>query len=100
MKRKEQLFLSDTITDAYAACPEVFYPNMKVLLKICTTLPMTKVTTEQTFSVLKLLKTYLRSTVSEIRLNGLAMMHIYRDLDANIDAGIDEFGKSNRRLVF
>lgn len=100
MKRKEQVFLPDTIIDSYVACPEAFYPNVKVLLKIFATLPVTTATTERTFSYLKLLKTYLRSTMSETRLNGLAMMYIYRDIDVNVDTVIDEFAKSNRRLVF
>ncbi|CAF5216712.1 unnamed protein product, partial [Rotaria magnacalcarata] len=100
MKRKEQVFLPDTIIDSYAACPEAFYPNIKVLLKIFATLPVTTATTERSFSVLKLLKTYLRSTMSETRLNGLAMMYIYRNMAVDIDAVIDEFAKSNRRLAF
>ena len=95
-----QVFLPDTIIDSYAACPEAFYPNIKVLLKIFATLPVTTATTERSFSVLKLLKTYLRSTMSETRLNGLAMMYIYRDVPVDIDAVIDEFAKSNRRLAF
>ncbi|CAF1052253.1 unnamed protein product [Rotaria sordida] len=82
MKRKEQILLPDTIIDVYAVYPEAFYSNMKVLLKICTTLPMTT--------------TYLRSTISEIKLIGLTVVYIYRDLDANVDSVIDEFGKSNR----
>ncbi|CAF2168304.1 unnamed protein product [Rotaria magnacalcarata] len=100
MKRKEQVFLPDTIIDSYATCSEAFYPNIKVLLKIFATLPVTTATTERSFSVLKLLKTYLRSTMSETRLNGLAMMYIYRNMAVDIDAVIDEFAKSNRRLAF
>ncbi|CAF1227009.1 unnamed protein product [Rotaria sordida] len=100
MKQKQEIVLPDTVIHAYAACPEAFYPNIKILLKIFATLPVTTATTERTFSVLKLLKTYLRSTMSETRLNGLAMMYIYRDVDINVDAVIDEFAKSNRRLVF
>ena len=100
MKRKEQGPLPDTIIDAYVACPEAFYPNIKILLKIFATLPVTTATTERTFSVLKLLKTYLRSTMCETRLNGLAMMYIYRDRDLVVDTVIDEFAKSNRRLIF
>ncbi|CAF3927502.1 unnamed protein product [Rotaria sordida] len=98
MKQKQEIVLPDTAIDAYAACPEAFYPNIKILLKIFATLPVTTATTERTFSVLKFLKTYLRSTMSETRLNGLAMMYIYRDVDVNVDAVIDEFAKSNRRL--
>ena len=38
--------------------------------------------------------------MSQARLNRLATMYIYRNVDVNIDALIDEFAKSNRRLVF
>ncbi|CAF2938056.1 unnamed protein product [Rotaria sp. Silwood2] len=99
-KRKEQIILPDTAIDAYLQCSEAFYPNLKILLKIFSTLPVSTSTAERTFSVLKLLKSYLRSTMSENRLNGLAMMYIYRDFDVNIDSVIDEFAKKNRRLVF
>ncbi|CAF1024727.1 unnamed protein product, partial [Didymodactylos carnosus] len=99
MKRKETTVLPDTAIDAYIECNEVFYPNIKILLKIFGTLPVTTATTERTFSVLKLLKNYLRSTVSETRLNGLAMMYVYRDIHIEVDSVIDEFSKSNRRLV-
>ena len=37
---------------------------------------MRPATGERSFSTLKLLKTYLRSTMSDSRLNGLAMMHM------------------------
>ncbi|CAF0797609.1 unnamed protein product [Rotaria sordida] len=99
MKRKEQVSLPDTTIDAYVQCAEAFYPNIKVLLQIFSTLPVTTASTERTFSVLKLLKTYLRSTMSQTRLNGLAMMYLYRNLTVNVDSVIDEFAKSNRRLL-
>ena len=38
--------------------------------------------------------------MSANRLNGLAMMYIYRDFDVNVDSVIDEFAKCNPRLVF
>ncbi len=100
MKRKEQIILPDTAIDTYVQCSEAFYPNLKVLLKIFSTLPVSTSTAERTFSVLKLLKSYLRSTMSENRLNGLAMMYVYRDFDVNVDSVIDEFAKFNRRLAF
>ena len=75
-KRKEKTILPDTAIDAYIECSEAFYPNLKILLKIFSTLPVSTSTVERTFSVLKLLKSYLRSTMSENRLNGLAMMQI------------------------
>ncbi|CAF1266060.1 unnamed protein product [Rotaria sordida] len=56
MKRKEQIALPDTAIDAYVQCTEAFYPNIKILLKIFATLPVSTATTERTFSVLKVTK--------------------------------------------
>lgn len=46
------------------------------------------------------IKNYLRSTVGEERLNGLAHMYINRDIELDYDSLIDEFGRENRRLKF
>ena len=41
-------------------------------------LPITTATTERSFSALRRLKTYLRSTMKEDRLSGLALMDIHK----------------------
>ena len=57
---------------------EVF-PNMWVALRIAVTLRVTVASAERSFSKLKLLKTYLRSTMSQARLNGLALMSVNQE---------------------
>jgi hypothetical protein len=87
--------------DAYIQCNGVFFPNIKVLLQIYATLPVTTATGERSFSTLKLLKTYLRSTMSENRLNGLAMMYIHPMINIDIEQVVDKFSKrKNRKLEF
>jgi len=76
------------------------YPGISVLLHIFITLPVTTATGERSFSALKYLKNYLRSTMGEARLNGLAHMYINRDLELDYDSVIDEFAVKNRRLSF
>ncbi|VVC38465.1 Hypothetical protein CINCED_3A002909, partial [Cinara cedri] len=49
-------------------------PNIKLLLKIFTTFPVT--TPKCTFSTLKRLETYLRTKMTEKRLKGLALINI------------------------
>ena len=49
-----------------------------VILVISVTLPITSCECERTISMLKLLKTSLRSTMGNDRLNGLALMLIHR----------------------
>jgi hypothetical protein len=51
-------------------------PNIKILLQLFATLPVTSFTPERTFSALNRLKIFLRSTMLENRLNGLAMANI------------------------
>jgi hypothetical protein len=48
-------------------------------------MPVTVASTERSFSKLKLLKNYLRSTMSQERLNGLATLCIEKGLLDGID---------------
>lgn len=87
--------------DAFVQCNGIFFPNIKVILQIYATLPVTTATGERSFSTLKLMKSYLRNTMSENRLNGLAMMYIHSMVNIDIEQVIDEFSKrKNRKLDF
>jgi hypothetical protein len=69
------------------------YPNVLVAYRILLTVPVTVASAERSFSKLKLLKNYLRSTMSQERLNGLAMCTIEKDILDTIDLNIvlDDF---------
>ena len=47
------------------------YPNVDIAYRILLTTPVTVASAERSFSKLKLLKNYLRSSMSQERLNGL-----------------------------
>ena len=49
------------------------------------TIPVTVASAKRSFSKLKLLKNYLRSTMSQERLNGLAILSIEKHLVKEID---------------
>ncbi|KAJ8871113.1 hypothetical protein PR048_027417 [Dryococelus australis] len=53
-----------------------FAPNIGVVLRILLTLPVTVASCERSFSKLKLIKTFLRSTMLQSRLSGLAIILI------------------------
>ena len=65
---------------------------------------MSAATAERSFSKLKLIKTYLRSTMGQERLNGLALLSIEKDLANRIsyDKVIDKFAhkKSGANHLF
>ena len=67
------------------------YPSLNVLLQILITGPVTTATNERTFSALRYLKTYLRFTTTEARLNGLVLLFVHCDLNINFKHVIDEF---------
>ena len=53
------------------------------LLKIILIVPVSSCTVERSFSALRRLKTFLRSTMTQNRLNDIALLHVYRN--KNID---------------
>ena len=75
------------------------------LLEILITIPMTSSEAERCFSTLKRIKTFLRNSMSQERLNALAMLSIERDLineirDFNYQV-IDKFAhQKERRMDF
>ena len=60
-------------------------PKLSILYKIYLTLPVSSAIAERSFSRLKLIKNYLRSTMTNERLSGLALISIERDLAENVD---------------
>jgi hypothetical protein len=75
------------------------FPNISIAYRILFTVPVTVASAERSFSKLKLLKNYLRSAMSQERLNGLATICIEKGLldQINIDNIINEFASTNFR---
>lgn len=48
-----------------------------VVAKLLLVMPATNVTSERSFSAMRRLKTYLRSTMGQERLNNLVILHIH-----------------------
>jgi hypothetical protein len=91
----------DNVIDALRVASDLgTYPNITVLLHIFATIPVTTATGERSFSALKYIKNYLRSTMGEQRLNGLGHLFINRDITLDYDMVIDDFAKHSRRLKF
>jgi len=75
------------------------FPNVSTLYKLFMTLPVSSATAERSFSRLKLIKSYLRSTMSESRLTNLALLSIERELsyDVDFDFVVDTFSNKKKR---
>ncbi|XP_016664821.2 52 kDa repressor of the inhibitor of the protein kinase-like [Acyrthosiphon pisum] len=80
-------------------CSSDIYPTVKQLLITIYTLPVSVASAERSFSTLRRLKTWLRSRMGEERLTGLALLHIHRDIQLNVEDIIDRFAKEKKRCI-
>jgi len=74
-----------------------FVPRIQAILLKSLSLPVTTATIERSFSTLRRVKTWLRSTISKSRISSLCMLSIHRQKIANneenfITQVIDKFG--------
>ena len=90
---------SMSMLDALMTAPGRF-PNVRKLLRIAITMPLTSCSAERCFSAMKILKSRLRSTMDDERLNGLAFMYIHKDKDISLERVINNFALSERKLDF
>ena len=77
------------------------YPNLWIALRIAVTLPVTVASAERSFSKVKLIKTYLRLTVAEERMSGLAIVSINSEVAQQLsyDDLVDDFASRKCRRV-
>ena len=78
-----------------------FYPNAIIAYRILLTIPVTVASAERSFSKLKLLKSYLRSTMTQEPLNGLVTIALEIDVleKINYEDIIEAFISTNTRRM-
>ena len=91
--------LPDNVSSTLKIIHYPCFKNLKIALRILGTLPVTSCECERSFSTLKRLKTYTRSSMGEERLNGLALMHVHHDIIPNVDDVINKFADSGKRRL-
>ena len=83
---------------------KVILSEIHKLLRLYLTVPITSATSERTFSVLKRLLVYLRSSMTEKRLNNCLLVHVHKDIvdELNLKEIAVEFVSTNdeRRKYF
>ena len=72
------------------------FPQTLKLIAGAMTMPISQVTCERSFSNMKIIKNYLRNSMTDKRLSDLTVMAIERDFDINYERVIDKFANSNR----
>ena len=75
-------------------------PTVHTLPRVICTLPVATSTCEHSISIIRRLKTYLRATMGQERMSGLALMHIHYDIQLDVDEIINRFARiSPRRMA-
>ncbi len=81
----------EKLADALLHCPKNFFPFPGILrlIQILMTVPVSPATAERSFSALRKMKSYLRSTMGEERLSGLATLYIHSKINLDLDLDLD-----------
>ncbi|CAN7988828.1 unnamed protein product, partial [Ixodes hexagonus] len=76
------------------------FPNIKTLMRIGGTLPCTSIEAERSFSALRHTMTFIRSTMTDDRLAGLLLIHVYRSMSIDPKEVSTKFITRHRRKTF
>ena len=90
----------DNVSSTSKCVPFNVFNNISVSLRILDTSPVTICTWERSFSAMRRLETYTRSTIVSERLNGIALVRVHQDIVPDIEKVIDLFSTKIRRLSF
>jgi hypothetical protein len=87
-----------SLSDAFILADLDYYPNIREIFHILLTMLIGSVSWERSFSALRRLKQRNRTTMVENRLNGLALLHIHRDVNVDRVKILDKLDTGNRRI--
>ena len=100
-KKEDVSTVPSSDIEALCACHVNIYPNVYILLTILGTLPVSTATSERNFSTMRRLKTYLRSSIGNERMTGLALLSIHKGRQIDREKIMSDFAaSSNRRSYF
>ncbi len=67
------------------------YPHLTIVHRIYKIIPMSSASAEQSFSRLRLIKSYLRSRMDAVRLSSLTLMCVEKDINTDKDKVVGRF---------
>lgn len=75
--------------------------NLQKLYRLYLTIPVTSASAERSFSTLRQLKTYLRTTMTDTRVSNLGILQIEKAQEISIASVIEKYASTkNRKLQF
>ena len=98
-KWQDAEILPTTANDTMAHVNRDMFVNIYTALVLLQVVPVTSCECERSVSRLRRLKTYMRSTMGQDRLNGLALMHTHYDTAVNVEEVIKIFTQKHPRRL-
>ncbi|XP_065678111.1 52 kDa repressor of the inhibitor of the protein kinase-like [Hydra vulgaris] len=98
-----QSVIPSTITETLKSIDMRGFPNIREGFLIMGTIPITTCECERSISVIRRLKTYMRSRMTESRFNSLALMSIHQEIIPDVERVLNIFsvlGERRLELVF
>ena len=89
----------DTPVKALAHTDSDIFPNIQVLLRIMATLPVISCECERSISMMRLVKSQLRTTMGQTRLNSLASLYYHHDIQLTTEEVVKEFARRHPRRM-
>ena len=89
----------DTAQSTLQETDAILFPNIHEMLKIVCTIPVTTCECERSVSGLRRLKTYMRTSMGQTRLNGLALLHVHYSMDINLSEVVNIFARKHERRL-
>ena len=74
-----------SVATAIKECDPMYFPNLRTLLQIACTLPVTSCECERSASTLRRLHNYMRASMGQERMTALALMHIHYNSDIDLN---------------
>ena len=98
-KKDRREDIPDSISATLEQIDKDAYVNIYTMLQILITIPISSASCERSISTLRNLKTYLRNTMVQDRLNGLALMHAHREMELDLEKIVDLFANLHPRRM-
>jgi len=89
-----------TLNDVLQKIDQNVFANLYKLMQVALTLPISSASCERSFSVMRRIKTWIRSSMNQDRFTDMSILHIERDISNIIESEniLNNFALKNRRI--
>ena len=91
--------LPTTLPELISATDKNMFPPIYVAIQILATIPVTACSCERSILGLRRMKSWMRNTMTEERLDSISVIMFNRDIKVDVDKVVDEFAAGNKHRM-